>query len=73
MAMETKNLEDYSKDEVIELLRALEEKFNLKNERLKLATTKLQRARTEMKSQKEHLQKYRKQIVRLTYPHGHNL
>jgi predicted nuclease with TOPRIM domain len=67
------NLEEYSRDELIALLMNVEERYHSKNERLKSVTIKLAKARTMLKSQKDHLQKYRRKIVGLSYPHGHKL
>jgi endonuclease III-like uncharacterized protein len=61
-----KNLADYSKDELIELLTNIEEQYNSKSARLKNIITKLTQARMRIKTQKKSLQHLRKRVVELT-------
>jgi predicted nuclease with TOPRIM domain len=61
-----KNLADYSKDELIELLTNIEDQYNSKSERLKKIVTKLTQAKLTIKTQKKSLQHLRKRIVELT-------
>jgi endonuclease III-like uncharacterized protein len=61
-----KNLADYSKDELIELLTNIEEQYNSKSARLKNIVTKLTQARMRIKTQKKSLQHLRMRVVELT-------
>jgi hypothetical protein len=63
-----KELTEYSKAELIVLLTAFEEQYNSKIERLKNTSSKLVRARTRLKAQKESLQHMRMRVVELTSP-----
>jgi len=61
-----KNLSDYSKPELIQLLTDIENKYNSKTERLNKIVSKLSNARQKIKSQKTKLQYLRKRVVELT-------
>jgi predicted nuclease with TOPRIM domain len=61
-----KNLEDYTKDELIQLLTNIEEQYNSKSDRLKHIISKLAQARMRIKTQKKSLEHLRKRIVELT-------
>lgn len=61
-----KNLADYSKDELIQLLTNIEEQYNSKSERLKKIVAKLTMAKQRIKSQKKNLEHLRKRVVELT-------
>jgi len=61
-----KNLEDYTKDELIGLLTNIEEQYNSKSERLKHIVAKLAQARIRIKTQKKSLEHLRKRVVELT-------
>jgi predicted nuclease with TOPRIM domain len=61
-----KNLEDYTKDELIGLLTNIEQQYNSKSERLKHIVSKLAQARIRIKTQKKSLEHLRKRIVELT-------
>lgn len=61
-----KNLADYSKEELIELLTNIETQYNSKSERLKKIVSKLTQAKLTIKTQKKSLQHLRKRIVELT-------
>jgi predicted nuclease with TOPRIM domain len=67
-----KNLEDYTKDELIGLLTNIEQQYNSKSERLKHIVSKLAQARIRIKTQKKSLEHLRKRIVELT-PINRNL
>lgn len=62
----SKNLADYSREELIELLTNIETQYNSKSERLKKIVTKLTQAKLTIKTQKKNLQHLRKRIVELT-------
>lgn len=61
-----KELADYSKDELIELLTNIEEQYNSKSARLKNIIAKLTQARLRIKTQKKSLQHLRQRVVELT-------
>jgi hypothetical protein len=63
-----KELDEYSKTELIALVNFIEEQFNSKNERLKDTTSKLTRARIRLQLQNERLRHLRTRIVELTNP-----
>ena len=67
-----KNLEDYTKDELIGLLTNIEQQYNSKSERLKHIVSKLAQARIRINTQKKSLEHLRKRIVELT-PINRNL
>jgi predicted nuclease with TOPRIM domain len=66
-----KNLADYSKDELIQLLTNIEEQYNSKSERLKKIVTKLTMAKQRIKNQKKNLEHLRKRVVELTPRNKH--
>lgn len=61
-----KDLADYSKEELIELLTNIEEQYNTKSARLKNIVAKLSQARMRIKTQKKSLQHLRQRVVELT-------
>ena len=63
---DSKNLVNYSKEELIQLLASIEERYNLKSENFKNVHSKLARARVRIQVQKQRLQYLRKRIVELT-------
>jgi hypothetical protein len=63
-----KELDEYTKTELISLITVYEEQFNTKNERLKDTSSKLTRARIRLQLQNQRLQHMRKRIVALTTP-----
>lgn len=67
-AIYKKELDEYSKAELITLINFIEEQYNSKSERLKDTSSKLTRARTRLQLQNERLRHLRTRIVDLTAP-----
>jgi len=66
MKIPKQELAEYSKLELIALLTAIEEQYRSKSERLKVAHSKLFKARAKIQDQKLRLQHLRKRVVELT-------
>ena len=65
-SLRNKNLSEYSKQELIDILTFIEEKYNHKSEKLRAAHFKLARVRVRMKTQKKILNRLRSRVVELT-------
>ena len=59
--------------ELLELYLSAEANRISDEKRFKVTLNRLKRAQMQLNTQKIQLEKYRKKITELTYPHGHNL